>query len=220
MASRARLVTGYVRLDLPNRSHEEYVRLGERLLHAAGKSGSDVDTHHGTVEECWHWAISDGARLPPGNPEKDTREFHAVMHQKTALVAASASRTDAEILVWMDYGLLHVPGITEDKVIAFLQRAAREAPRDRVGMAAIWGDPPAPPGPLRVAWHCAGGVFTVPRTLAETWHQCVVSEAVHLRSQGWITWEVNTWAAAWARNRYMVRPWACDHNASLIDGGP
>jgi hypothetical protein len=220
MAPRACLVTGYVRLDLPNRSHEEYVRLGERLLHAAGKYRIEVDTHHGVVEECWHWRMSDAAQLPAGNPEKDTRAFHAVMHEKTAWVADSASRTDAEILVWMDYGLLHVPGITEDKVSAFLERAAREAPRDRIGMASIWGDPEMPPVPESVAWHCAGGVFTVPRMLAATWHECVVSEASHLRSQGWITWEVNTWAAAWARNRHMVRPWMCDHDSTLLENGP
>ena len=127
--ARACLVTGYVRLDLPNRSHADYGRLGAELLMAP----ADVDRQvfAGTPESCWHWRLSDGATLPAGNPEKDTRAFHAVQHEKTAWVAAAAERTEADILVWMDYGILHVPGITPALVTAFLERAARQAPRDR-----------------------------------------------------------------------------------------
>lgn len=217
-APRACLVTGYIRLDLANRSHAEYDQLGALLLEAA--DCVDQITFGGTVDACWHWAISDGARLPAGNPEKDTRAFHAVQHEKTGWVAAAAERTDAEVLVWMDYGILHVPGITPEAVTAFLERAAAKAPRDRVGMASIWGPPAIAPLPHRVAWHCAGGVFTVPRHLALTWHQAVVDAAVRTRSKGWATWEVNDWAAAWATNLSMVRPWACDHDATLLEAGP
>lgn len=218
-SARACLVTGYVRLDLPNRSHAEYERLGDRLLEAA-----DAVDHHvygGTVDGCWHWRLSEGAILPRGNPAKDTRAFHAVQHQKTAWVAAAADRTDAEILVWLDYGLLHVPGVTEAAVAAFLDRAATDAPRDRVGMASIWGAPAGPVWPVpSPAWFCAGGVFTVPRPLAREWHEKVVAAAVALRERGWATWEVNDWAAAWLANPHLVRPWFCDHDATLLEAGP
>jgi len=213
---RACLVTGYLRLDLPNRSHAEYDRLGARLLEAADLV--DQITFGGTVDACWHWALSDGALLPAANPEKDTRAFHAVQHEKTAWVAAAADRTDADILVWMDYGLLHVPGVTEALVAAFLARAAYRAPRDRVGMASIWeGPPPATPVPYRVAWHCAGGVFTVPRHLALPWHQAVVDAAVRMRNRGWATWEVNDWADAWRELPDLVQAWRCDHDATLLE---
>ena len=217
--ARACLVTGYLRLDLPNRSHAEYDRLGARLLEAA--DGVDQITFGGTVNACWHWAVSDGALLPAGNPEKDTRAFHATQHEKTAWVAAAADRTDADILVWMDYGILHVPGVTEALVAAFLARAAHRAPRDRVGMASIWeGPPPLTPVPHRVAWHCAGGVFTVPRHLALPWHQAVVDAAVRMRRRGWVTWEVNDWADAWRERPDLVQAWRCDHDATLLEAGP
>jgi len=216
--ARACLVTGYVRLDLPNRSHEEYERLGVRLL--AASDGVSRWYYGGCVEAFWHWQLSDGAALPPGNPAKDTRAFHAVQHEKTAWMADAAERTDADILVWMDYGLLHVPGITEAHVAAFLARAAVAAPRDRVGMASIWGPPQHPPGWTAVEWWCAGGVFTVPRHLARPWHEAVVERAVGLRSRGFVTWEVNDWASAWLLNPGMVQPWRCDHDASLLEAGP
>lgn len=233
--ARACLVTGYVRLDLPNRSHEEYERLGVCLQSAADgvelRTYGDIwwimATHEKSairptcrLEDCWHWQLSDGATLPPGNPAKDTRAFHAVQHQKTQWVADAAERTDADVLVWMDYGLLHVPGITEAHVAAFLARAAVAAPRDRVGMASIWGPPQHPPGWTAVEWWCAGGVFTVPRHLARPWHEAVVERAVGLRSRGFVTWEVNDWASAWLLNPGMVQPWRCDHDASLLEAGP
>ena len=234
--ARACLVTGYIRLDLPNRSHEEYERLGGRLLSAANapafvftncdrvkyRRNVSLSTvvRDASVDGCWHWQLSDGATLPCGNPAKDTRAFHAVQHEKTAWVADAAERTDADILVWLDYGLLHVPGITEAHVAAFLARAATDAPRDRVGMASIWGPPAGAPGWSSVGWWCAGGVFTCPRHLARPWHEAVVERAVGLRSRGFVTWEVNDWAAAWLLNPGMVRAWRCDHDASLLEAGP
>ena len=219
-ATRACLVTGYVRLDLPNRSHEDYERLGRQLVGAAEAGGHLVNVFGGTVEDCWHWHLSAGAELPLGNPGKDSRDFLAVQHQKTAWVADAAKITDADVLVWMDYGLLHVPGITADMVPAFLERAAASAPRDRVGMASIWGPPRRIPDWRSVEWWCAGGVFTVPRSMAFAWHDAVVDRAVAMRAGGHVTWEVNTWATAWARCSNVVRPWLCDHNETILEAGP
>ena len=219
-ASRACLVTGYIRLDLPNRSHDEYERLGRQLVGAAKAGGHEVRTFGGKVEDCWHHNLSSGAEFPAGNPDKDTREFHAVQHQKTAWVVEAAKHTDAEIIVWMDYGLLHVPGVTADMVPAFLERSAASAPRDRVGMASIWGPPSRRPGWRSVEWWCAGGVFTVPRSMAFAWHDGIVDIATEIRAARHVTWEVNTWAAAWARWNYVVRPWLCDHNETILEAGP
>ena len=218
-SSRACLVTGYIRLDLPNRQHAEYERLGDELVASAREGGHQVMLGGGAVDDCWHWSLSEGAELPIGNPAKDTRAFHAVQHQKTSWVVDAAEQSDAEILVWMDYGLLHVPGITADMVPRFLERAARDAPRDRVGMASIWGAPRSVPGWQTPEWWCAGGVFTLPRSMAFEWHDAVVDRAMATRSEGHVTWEVNTWASAWWWNN-VVRPWLCDHNETILENGP
>ena len=219
-SARACLVTGYIRLDLANRQHAEYERLGSQLVAAAESGGHQVMLGGGAVEDCWHWNLSEGAEIPIGNPAKDTREFHAVQHQKTSWVVDAAEQTDADVLVWMDYGLLHVPGITADMVPRFLERAARDAPRDRVGMASIWGAPRSVPGWQTPEWWCAGGVFTVPRSFAFAWHDAVVDRAMAIRAEGHVTWEVNTWASAWARWNNVVRPWICDHNETILENGP
>ena len=219
-SSRACLVTGYIRLDLPNRQHAEYERLGGELVAAAEAGGHQVMLGGGAVEDCWHLSLSEGAELPLGNPGKDTREFHGVQHQKTSWVLDAAEQTDADILVWMDYGLLHVPGITAGMVPQFLDRAARESPRDRVGMASIWGAPFRRPDWQTPEWWCAGGVFTVPRSMAFAWHDAVVDRAMAIRAEGHVTWEVNTWATAWCRWSNVVLPWLCDHNETILEAGP
>ena len=211
-------MTGYVRLDLPNRSHAEYERLGGRLVEVAERAGFPVVVAGGAVDDCWHWPVSDGARLPEGNPDKDTRAFHAVQHQKTAWVADAAERLDVPALVWLDFGILHVPGVTEEAVVAFLERASR--PARAIGMASIWGPPGALPWPQRVAWHCAGGAFVAPARLARAWHEQVVSAAVDVRLRGWATWEVNDWAWAWHRAPHLVSSWPYDHDATLLEAGP
>lgn len=214
------LVTGYIDLGLEYRTHGEYVRLGEQLVAAATAGGHEVQTFGGCVEDCWHWSLSEGAEMPIGNPLKDTRAFHAVQHQKTSWVAKAALTTDAETLCWIDFGLLHVAGITADMISPFLDRVACQAPRDKVGMASIWGEPQSIPGWQTPEWWCAGGVFTVPRSLAFSWHDAVVDRAVAARADGHITWEVNTWAAAWSRWSRVVQPWLCDHDKTLLDNGP
>lgn len=231
-ASRACLVTGYVRLNLGNRRHDEYTALGSRLLGIGHRTVAFLDPDcraatgprtgvlHASLPRCWLWPLSAEAATPAGNPEKDTRAYHAVQHQKTAWLAEASQWTDAEILVWLDFGILHVPGITEEIVAAFLERAG-DAPTDRIGMASIWGPPAGPVDPSRVAWHCAGGVLVVPRDLVHSWHiRCQKQAASLLMRRGMVTWEVNTWAEAWRESPDMVRAWACDHDASLLEAGP
>ena len=225
------LVTGYVRLDNENRNHERYTELGQRLLGTGVPTVAFLDPDvivrarpeflrlHASLESCWYWQASDGAALPGGNPKKDTRSFLSVQHQKTAWVAEARKWTDAEMLVWMDFGLLHVDGITPDLIRAFMERAAN-APRDRISMASIWGPPAHRVAPFKVAWHCAGGVFAVPRRMAWWFHDAVKAEAAGVLAAGFATWEVNTWSNVWRKHPERFRHWTCDHNATLLEAGP
>jgi hypothetical protein len=56
--------------------------------------------------------------------------------------------------------------------------------------------------------------------MAFCWHDAVVDRATALRAAGAVTWEVNTWATAWARWKHVVRPWLCDHNETIVEAGP
>lgn len=224
------LVTGYVRLNLGNRSHNRYAELGGRLtaLHrptVAFLDGlpcpADVTVVPAALESCWLWPHARNAATPYGNPQKDTAAYHAVQHQKTAWLAEASSHTEASTLVWIDYGILHVPGVTLEVIGQFLARAGA-APRNRITLPSIW--------PLsldvsvdssRPCWFVAGGVVIVPRHMAHTWHVMVEDEALtHLRKTGQVTWEVNTWARVIQQHPTMFAVYPADHNATLFTGLP
>ena len=225
------LVTGYVRLDSDHRDHDRYCDLGQRLLSIGGpvvayldpsaeiRSRSGLLRLHASIDRCWYWLASEGSLVPAGNPAKDTRAFLSAQHQKTQWLSDAVQWTNAEMLVWIDFGILHVAGITESMISEFLSRAATDH-RNVVSMPTIWGPPVDPVSPCRVAWHCAGGIVVVPRELAGWLHVQVRCEANRMLTLGMATWEVNTWSEVWRRNPGMFRSWQCDHDASLMEAGP
>jgi len=231
-----RVVTGYVRLDNGNRSHATYRDLGSRLLSlgvpmtafvdplgtADIDVGRGVDVRPAGLDECWLWQQGRQARLPPGNPRKDTLAYHAVQHQKTAWLAATAADCPENMLAWVDFGILHVPGVTEAGVRGLVERVSSRAPRDRVTMASIWGAPqPMQIETQSVQWWCAGGVLIVPRTMAGWLDRRVRESAAGLlAATGSVTWEVNVWAEVWSRHPDRFRHFRCDHNASIVENGP
>jgi hypothetical protein len=231
-----RVVTGYVRLDNGNRPHATYRDLGSRLLSLGvpmtafvdplGAAGIDVgrgvDVRSAGLDECWLWQQGRQARLPPGNPVKDTVAYHAVQHEKTAWLAAVAADCPENMLAWVDFGILHVPGATEAGVRGLVERVSARAPRDRVTVASIWGPPqPEQIETQSVQWWCAGGVLIVPRTMAGWLDRRVRESAAGLlAATGSVTWEVNVWAEVWSRHPDRFCSYRCDHNASIVENGP
>jgi hypothetical protein len=231
-----RVVTGYVRLDNGNRSHDSYAALGNRLLSlpvpitafvdplgtTAIRPGASVDVRGASLDDCWLWKIGRHAAVPPGNPVKDTLSYHAVQHEKTAWLAAVAADCPENMLAWVDFGILHVPGVTEGGIVGLVERVSARAPRDRVTVASIWGPPqPEQIETQSVQWWCAGGVLIVPRTMAGWLHRRVQQSAASLlASNGRLTWEVNVWAEVWSRHPERFRHYRCDHNASIVENGP
>jgi hypothetical protein len=225
------LVTGYVRLDSGHRNHERYVALGQQLVDVGVPTIAAVDPSvvlrsrggllwlHASLERCWYWRQSDGAALPDGTAGKDTRSFLSVQHQKTGWLAEAARYSDADMLVWVDFGIFHVPGITADGVRLLVKRAETMS-RDRIGMASIWGPPTAEVPPQRVAWNCAGGVLVVPRHMAAWLDMAVRMEAKRQLNAGHTTWEVNTWANVWRLYPEWFDHWRCDHNGTILAGIP
>jgi hypothetical protein len=227
-----RLVTGYVRLDNGNRSHADYAALGSSLLTrdipttafidpigtADIAVGPRVDVRPTSLDECWLYRTMRDAIIPAGNPRKDTIEYHAVQHQKSAWLAAALAGCEEDFLVWIDFGLLHVPGVTARGIDRMVGAVTSSAPRDRITIASIWGPPGLMVDPGRIAWNCAGGVLVVPSIMAE-WFDAEVRAAAEglYRMQRRVTWEVNTWAMVWTRHRERFAHYRCDHNASILE---
>jgi hypothetical protein len=228
-----RIVTGYHRLDA-HRSHGEYVRLGNKLLTLPVpitffcERGHDFDIRENVevMPAGQYWLSEMISSRPSGieprrplsdNPEKDTVAFHVVQHQKTKWLAQAAVDHPFDMLVWVDLGIFHVPGVTAEGVLSLVERAAK-LPTDKITLASIWGPPKDVALYSQVGWHCAGGVAIVPGTMAAYWHGLVVSAANELfDSFHRVTYEVNDWTAAWILAPQSFRHYLCDHNHTILE---
>ena len=143
---------------------------------------------------------------------KDSLAYHCVQHEKTAWLARTARQHKPATLVWMDYGLLHVPGVTEDLIREFWHYLDRHPPT-KVTIAGIWS-PDAEIDDSRPCWICAGGVLVMPSWAAEWWHRECMATATHSRP----TWEVNTWAKVARKYPEQVRLYKANHDQTILTG--
>lgn len=205
------VVTGYVKLLDHPRNHETYVRLGARL--GALHEGL-VLTLRCTLRDCWldeHTRDQNVKHAVADNPKKNTRAYHVVQHQKTAwLLQAMEIEPRADVLVWLDYGIFHQPGVTALVIDDFL-RAVRDRPSfaipgawEQSSGAVDWPD-----------WRFCGSTLVVPREHVLDLHEAVRSVTLErLTRDNYLTWEVNDWAAVEGRGGLPIRWYQANHDQS------
>ena len=166
--------------------------------------------------------LSEDAKTPPGNPDKDTADFLAVQGQKTSWIASAMADGGGDNLGWIDFAVFPPPRVDAPLIRRYAASVER-ASREHITAASIWG-PPADVtdiNPRRPCWHFAGGAIIVPHELAEWFEQEVMDAASDvLRQTGLITWEVNLWAIVAARHPTKFRWWQCDHDTTLLANAP
>lgn len=201
------VVTGYIPLPCAHRSDADYRALGNRL-----QAVCEVPTVTFTscLEDCWMYKdlVWRGYDVQPGG--KDTLAYYCVQHEKTQWLAAAERAMPDGTLVWIDYGIFHLPGVTSEHVNAFLRAIDTNPPRVITSPSCYEADS-VRSGPN---WTFCGGVLVVPATLARWFHlECMAEQRRHQP-----TWEVNTWAAV--RRNYPDRfsLYRADHNATLFTG--
>lgn len=202
------MVTGYVRLDCDHRSHDRYLELGSRLVGL----GLPTIAYHQPLDECWlarHHAANGTPVVPDG---KDSLAYHCVQHEKVAWLARTARTNRPGTLIWIDYGILHIPGVTEQLISDFVAHVDAHPPT-RVTIPSIW-PADAPILDEHPCWICAGGVLVMPSWAAEWWHRECMAVATHGRP----TWEVNTWSKVARKWPEQVRFYLADHDATLFTG--
>lgn len=226
------LVTGYVRLDSGHRSHARYLELGRRLIGLGLPTvcfydglPSDVcptpktEIRPASLQACWLYKASRNAAPPAGDTIKDTVNYCVVQHQKSAWLAEAARFSDGPV-VWVDFGIFHLPTALSDRTVLDFFRRIQAAPPDRITMPAIW---PMPARPLidwtKPAWYVAGGVMVMPPDQAEWFHEkCHSYATLQIETSQRATWEVNTWAAVVRDNRERFRLYQADHDQTLFTG--
>jgi hypothetical protein len=213
-----KLVTGYIPLESSSfyRSHEDFKRLGARLRATPVPIRMFIDK----LEDCWlHYYLKGRPQFPAvthstgGNPAKDTLEYLIILHQKTEwLLRARTSDMDVDVFVWMDYGIFHQEGFTEELVSDFFSRVKLE---EAVAIPGLWEKGPV--SDTEPCWRFCGSMFVCPAVLVSAFDDAVKAEIKqHLIDTNNVVWDVNNWARVEAKNILPIRWYSAGHNASML----
>src|SRR5271156_2464654 len=127
-----KVVTGYVPIPDHTRSPKEYYDLGQKLGHSLGDQS--LVCYWEYMPDMWLTQFLE--RQPPqqpplswakgDNPKKNSLEYHCVQHQKFAWLARAANNDqEADTFIWMDYGMMRLPGMNADDLQEFLKRVKK-----------------------------------------------------------------------------------------------
>jgi hypothetical protein len=227
----ATLVTGYCRLNAGHRGHDRFVELGNRLLglglptvafldsSADFKVPESTTVYKSSLDDCYLYETTKSAKSPFPDDGKDTVDYMVVQHQKSAWLHEALDATVADVAVWVDLGILHVPGVTEEKILAFWKRLSR-ASTTRIALPSIWYlSTDSLIDYTQPAWYFAGGVVVMPRPLSLWFADRVETYARRqIGRTGMTTWEVNTWAAVARDNLHRFSPYQANHDGRIFDG--
>lgn len=211
---KARLVTAYVPIAGHPRGPAEYGALGERL----GGVPVPKKAFYMKVEDTWMAKMLRQQKFIArssvhDNPEKNSLAYHCVNHQKTAwLVQAADEDPDADVLVWVDYGIFRLPGVTNQAIYEFMEKLDDKA----IYAPGCW-DKPEVIESAYPCWRFCGSVLAVPRKLVDTLDFQVRRQALyHITHTKNVEWEVNTWARVESRSRLPFHWYKADHDVSMF----
>ena len=216
---KVKLVTAYIPIANHPRGPEEYGALGEKL------SGVPVPkkAFYMRVEDTWmSKALRHMAKrglLPRSsvsdNPAKNTLAYHCVNHQKSSfLVQAADEDPEADVLVWVDYGIFRLPGINNQVIYEFAERLDDKA----IYVPGCW-DKPEVVESVDPCWRFCGSVIAVPRKLVDWFDfQCRTQARRHIEKTRNVEWEVNTWARVENGHPQQFHWYKADHNETLFTG--
>jgi hypothetical protein len=197
----------------------DYDRLGQQLIDINER----VLFAKGSIEHCWLYDYLSSNYDPHeitysagDNPQKNSLAYHIVQAQKTEwLACASYVEPSADVLVWIDYGIFHIPGVTAAIIDDFVRRTASE---QAIAIPGCWEKDQYPYDDLWPCWRFCGGCFIVPRRYVEPFN-----EAMKREYKRWIaetknvSWDVNTLARL--EKQELLPIWwygPCDHNETMF----
>lgn len=213
------VITGYVPIEGHPRGPDEYGRLGERLGTAIAPV-APLKAYYTLLPNCWFWKViwEHGKTITHAqynNPEKNTIAYHAVNHQKTEFLA-EAARTfkDVETFIWIDYGILSVPGVTTEVLQNFVQSV--QDPKGII-IPGCWDERPDQINDQEPCWRFCGGVLVVPSQYAEGFDKDFkdATRRAFWRT-GHVTFEVNDLARLEKQFKQPMLWYKADHNETMF----
>jgi hypothetical protein len=217
-----KIVSGYVPLsDNHRRSHEEFMALGARL--EALPFSKRV--FFGALENCWLYAFLKS--VPNARffywPDQTPRDGVCIQQQKLMwMLQARQEDPETDIFVWIDYGIMHCYGVTEECISAMLHRVEQSGSMDEIVMPGCWDkgnrsdffmDNNSSP-----CWRFCGGVVICPRSLVGPFAiEAAAESKQNIIKTNTIGWEVNSWARIERANILPIRWYSADHNNTMFD---
>jgi hypothetical protein len=212
-------VTAFVPIPGHPRPPEEYHRLAAPLR----AMSSEIPLLAAVVDldQCWLYQYLDEGHVDEvehpvsDNPRKNSLAYHIVQAQKTDFMmsAAAACGIEPDVYVWIDYGILHVPGVTTDIIRDFLKRAENE---QAIAIPGCWG-PDYDYDDDHPCWRFCGGVMVVPRQYLAEFDLAMKEEYIYwLQRFHRISWEVNTLARVERRTNLPIWWYQADHDATMF----
>ena len=213
---KVKIVTGYIPIAGHPRSPEEYGKLGEGLRELK----APVHPMYGSVTSTWLYKMIEAMPFEPvwsvaDNPHKNTLAYHCVQHEKfNWLYQASVMDKESDVFVWLDYGILHVPGVTAAVINDAIDRIKR---RPFVQIPGCW-----PRGDIddsEPCWRFCGGFLVVPREFVQPLKNLLQAIVLlHASATQSITWEVNSLARAEQTEKVPIHWYAADHDQTMFTG--
>lgn len=215
-----RLVTGHVSLPSADfyRPPEDFARFSKRLLSAPVEKSVFAEW---PLDDCWfrqyiniHGREPTVAQGPGCNPKKDTLDYFIILAQKTEwLRIAYENDPLADKYIWMDYGIYHQDGFTEDLVADFLKLADNSF--STIDMPGLWGR--ATVSDTEPCWRFLGSMFVCPAEQVLNLDLAVKAEyARQLLEHNIVLWDVNNWARVELQDRLPIRWYGAGHNSSML----
>jgi hypothetical protein len=119
----------------------------------------------------------------------------------------------ADKYVWMDYGIYHQDGFTEDLVADFLKAA--DNTRDTIDIPGMWGVGPVTD--TEPCWRFLGSMFVCPADQILNFDEAVKEEiARHMDATNTVVWDVNNWARVEQKLTLPIRWYGAAHNSSML----
>jgi len=150
-------------------------------------------------------------------PQKDTKEFFALMNTKMEFVKkAAALHPDTDTFMWIDFGIMKI--VKQSGKFIDMLRKINDMTFQKMTIPGCWTE-----GRTfsveQIHWRFCGGFFILPRHHVERFFQhsrCVLSDFC-TQPQYKLTWETNVWVVIEScAEKENIDWYFADHNDTIV----
>ena len=148
-------------------------------------------------------------------PEKDTKDFFALMNTKVEFVKKASELFNNDTFTWIDFGILKLVKKPE-RFISKL-KLINENKFNKIIIPGCW-EAGRKFSVDTVNWRFCGTIFVAPRHLIEIFYDSSkhVLNDFCSKPQYKLTWEVNVWCIVESCTKDIIEWCSADHNDSLV----